>query len=168
MRLNGDFNFGLLFKNLVAVICFSLATLAFATEPLDALVKSAGRFSAAIQQQLATVQNNPAPAKFAERTIEYAQAKTTYFAALRAAMPELINIATGKEPRPVQTMSLFCVTWFAPNTGPGTQSSRYTWPHSCMPLPYRKAAPYVNRLIGCFCTKSMSQFGSICFTATWE
>jgi len=42
--------------------------------------------------------NEPAPAEFSEKTIAYAQAKT----ALREAMPELINVATGKESRPAQ------------------------------------------------------------------
>jgi len=45
-----------------------------------------------------TVQNDPLLAEFVEKTIAYAEAKT----ALREAMPELINIATGKESRPVQ------------------------------------------------------------------
>ena len=36
----------------------------------------------------------------AEKTIDYAEAKETYFKALRAEMPELIKIATGKEARP--------------------------------------------------------------------
>ena len=40
------------------------------------------------------------PAELAEKTIEYAEAKTAYFAALRVAAPELPNIATGKEARP--------------------------------------------------------------------
>ena len=35
-----------------------------------------------------------------EKTIEYAVAKTAYFRALRAKMPELMKIATGKEERP--------------------------------------------------------------------
>jgi hypothetical protein len=35
----------------------------------------------------------------AEETVAYGKAKTAYFDALRAAMPELENIATGKEPR---------------------------------------------------------------------
>ena len=52
--------------------------------------------------QLATVQNDPLPAEFAEKTITYAQVKTAYFMALREAMPELTNIGTGKEPRPGQ------------------------------------------------------------------
>jgi hypothetical protein len=61
-------------------------------------LRSIWRHSAAIQQQLATVQNDPLPAEFVEKSIAYAEAKT----ALREAMPELINIATGKESRPVQ------------------------------------------------------------------
>jgi hypothetical protein len=35
----------------------------------------------------------------AAKTISYAAAKTTYYQALRAAAPELTNIASGKEPR---------------------------------------------------------------------
>jgi hypothetical protein len=42
------------------------------------------------------------PADFARNTIAYAQAKTAYFTALREEMPELINIATGRQPRPLQ------------------------------------------------------------------
>jgi hypothetical protein len=52
------------------------------------------------QQQLEVVQNNPSPARLAEKTVEYAKAKTAYCQALRAAMPELINIATGRQARP--------------------------------------------------------------------
>ena len=36
----------------------------------------------------------------AEKTIDYAEAKTAYFNALRAELPELMKIATGKEARP--------------------------------------------------------------------
>jgi hypothetical protein len=36
----------------------------------------------------------------AEKTISYAAAKTAHYEALRAAMPELTDIATGKKPRP--------------------------------------------------------------------
>jgi hypothetical protein len=36
----------------------------------------------------------------AAKTILYARAKTTYYQALRAAAPELTDIATGKKPRP--------------------------------------------------------------------
>ena len=38
-------------------------------------------------------------ASFAEKTIDYAEAKTPYFKALRAEVPELMKIATGKEAR---------------------------------------------------------------------
>ncbi|HKM58750.1 MAG TPA: hypothetical protein VJX28_08380 [Chthoniobacterales bacterium] len=57
-------------------------------------------FSAEILQQLASAQGDPSPTDFAEAMINCAKAKTAYFNALRAAMPELENIATGKEPRP--------------------------------------------------------------------
>ena len=43
-----------------------------------------------------------APAEFAEKTVAYAEAKVAYFRALRDEMPELLNIASGKEPRPLQ------------------------------------------------------------------
>ena len=76
--------------------------MAFANEALDALVNAATRFSAAIEQQLETVQSHPLPAELVEKTIDYAKAKTAYITALREAMPELINIATGKEFRPGQ------------------------------------------------------------------
>jgi len=76
--------------------------LALASATLDALINAAARFSAAIEQQLETVRNAPAPAEFAEKIRAYAEAKIAYFTALRGELPELINIATGKEPRPVQ------------------------------------------------------------------
>ena len=43
---------------------------------------------------------DPSPAELAEKTIYYAEAKTAYFNALRAELPELMKIATGKEARP--------------------------------------------------------------------
>jgi hypothetical protein len=46
------------------------------------------------------LQSNPAPAEVAEKTIDYAEAKEAYFKALRAEVPELMKIATGKEARP--------------------------------------------------------------------
>jgi hypothetical protein len=84
------------------VIFFSLTASAFASATLDLLVNAAARFSVAIEQQLVIVQNDPAPAQFAEKTLAYAVAKVAYFTALRDEMPELINIASGKEPRPLQ------------------------------------------------------------------
>ena len=64
------------------------------------LVNAATSFSATIQQQLETLQSDPSPAELAEKTIDYAEAKTAYFNALRAELPELMKIATGKEARP--------------------------------------------------------------------
>ena len=43
------------------------------------------------------LQSNPAPAELAEKTIDYAEAKEAYFKALRAEVPELLKIATGRE-----------------------------------------------------------------------
>jgi hypothetical protein len=83
-----------------AIAFVGLITSAFAGEPLNLLVNASAGFSAAIVQQLAVVQSDPSPGEFAEKTVAYAKAKAAYFNALRAAMPELENIATGKEPRP--------------------------------------------------------------------
>jgi hypothetical protein len=74
----------------------------FAGATLDALVNAVARFSAAIGQQLLMVQNDPAPAEFAEKAVAYAEAKTAYFTALREEMPELINTATRRKLRPLQ------------------------------------------------------------------
>jgi len=52
------------------------------------------------EQQLEMLQSNPSPAELAEKTIDYAEAKAAYFKALRAEIPELLKIATGKESRP--------------------------------------------------------------------
>jgi hypothetical protein len=67
---------------------------------LDVLVNAAASFSATIQQQLEMLQSNPSPAEFAEKTIDYAEAKAAYFKALLAEVPELMKIAMGKEARP--------------------------------------------------------------------
>ncbi len=83
-----------------AIIFFGLITSAFASATLDVLVNAAASFSATIQQQIEMLQSNPSPAELAEKTIEYAEAKTAYFKALRAKVPELMKIATGKEARP--------------------------------------------------------------------
>ena len=84
------------------VIFFGLTASAFASATLDLLANAAARFSAAIEQQLVIVQNDPAPTEFAEKRLAYAEAKVAYFTALRDEMPELTNIASGKEPRPLQ------------------------------------------------------------------
>src|SRR5271165_728228 len=46
------------------------------------------------------LQSNQSAAELAEKTIDYAVSKTAYFRALRAEVPELMKIATGKEARP--------------------------------------------------------------------
>jgi hypothetical protein len=81
-------------------VFFALATSAFAAETLGPFVTAAQGFAIAIQQQIAIVQSVTTPAELAAKTISYAAAKTTYYEASRAAAPELIDIATGKKPRP--------------------------------------------------------------------
>jgi len=51
---------------------------------LDVLVNAAASFSATIQQQLEMLQSDTSPA---EKTTDYAEAKTAYFMALRVAVP---------------------------------------------------------------------------------
>jgi hypothetical protein len=80
------------------LVFFSLITSARAN--LDNLVDAAQRFAAAIDQQITTDQSDPSPTDFAKKTVAYADAKISYYNALRAAMPELTDIATGREPRP--------------------------------------------------------------------
>jgi hypothetical protein len=77
------------------LVFFSLITSAHAN--LDNLVNAAQSFAAAIDQQITTDQSDPAPTEFAEKTVTYADAKISYYAELRAAMPELTNIATGRD-----------------------------------------------------------------------
>jgi hypothetical protein len=82
------------------LVFFSLITSAHAS--LDNLVDAAQSFAAAIDQQITIAQSDPSPADFAQNTIAYAGAKISYYTAFRAAMPELTNIATGRELRPPQ------------------------------------------------------------------
>jgi hypothetical protein len=93
-----------------AIIFFGLATSAIASEILDALVNAAAGFSAAIQQQLEILQSDPSPAELARKTIDYAEAKSAYFEALRAEVPELMKIAMGKEARPPE-LDTFAATF---------------------------------------------------------
>jgi hypothetical protein len=95
-------------RGVFGVIFFGLADPAFASATLDALVNAAARFSAAIEQQLVMVKNDPAPAEFAEKTVAYAEAKTAYFRHLREEMPELINIATRRK---LQLLQLDNLLW---------------------------------------------------------
>src|SRR6202035_4043103 len=82
-------------------VFFALVTSVFAAGTLDALVIAAQGFALAIQQQLVAVQSITTPAELAEKTISYAAAaKTAYYEALRAAAPDLTDIATGTKPRP--------------------------------------------------------------------
>jgi hypothetical protein len=81
-------------------VFFALITSAFAAGTLDALVNAAEGLAIAIQQQIAIVQSVTTPAELAAKTISYAAAKTTYYEALRAAAPGLMDIAAGKKPRP--------------------------------------------------------------------
>jgi hypothetical protein len=81
------------------IVLLGLVTSAFASETLDTLVSAAASFSATIQQQIETLQSNPSPTEFAEKTIDYAEAKAAYFKALGAELPELMKIATGKDHR---------------------------------------------------------------------
>ena len=83
-----------------AIVFFGLAALAFASETLDVLVTAAASFSAAIERQVEMLQSDPSPAEIVEKTIGYAEAKAAYFEALRAELPELTKIATGKQARP--------------------------------------------------------------------
>jgi hypothetical protein len=80
------------------LVFFSLITSSHAI--LDNLVDAAQSFAAAIDQQITTDQSDPAPTEFAKKTVAYADAKISYYTELRAAMPELTNIAMCREPRP--------------------------------------------------------------------
>jgi hypothetical protein len=84
----------------LGIVFFGLITAEFASETLDALVDASANFAAGIQQQLAAVQGESSPVEFAKKTIAYAKAKVSYMTALRDAMRELTNIATGMEVRP--------------------------------------------------------------------
>ena len=52
------------------------------------------QFSSKSSQSITT------PTELAEKTISYAASKKAYYEALRAAAPELTDIASGKKPRP--------------------------------------------------------------------
>ena len=82
------------------IVFFALATSVFAGERLNGLVTAAQDFSVAIQEQLAAVQSDISATQLVEKTASYAKAKTAYYNALRAEMPEMTDIATGRQPRP--------------------------------------------------------------------
>src|SRR6202035_1160315 len=81
---------------------FAFATSLFAGERLNALVTAAQDFSVAIQEQLAAIQGYISPAELVERMVSYAKAKTAYFNALRSEMPEITDIATGRQPATIR------------------------------------------------------------------
>jgi hypothetical protein len=83
-----------------ALMFFGLITSSVASETSDVLVDATASFAVTIQQQFEMLVGDPAPAELAEKTIDYATAKTAYFNALRAEVSELIDIATSKETRP--------------------------------------------------------------------
>ena len=64
------------------------------------------------------LQSNVTPAELAEKTIDYAEAKESYFNALRAEMPELIKIATGGESRPAE-LDTFAAAFAVAGEKPG-------------------------------------------------
>jgi hypothetical protein len=68
---------------IVPVFCLTvflaLTTSVFAGGPLDALVKAAEGFAAAIQQQIAAVQSITSTSEFVAKTIVYSETKTAYF-----------------------------------------------------------------------------------------
>jgi hypothetical protein len=66
-----------------------------------------GFFGSDLEATRRAVQGESSAVEFAEKTIEYAKAKMAYIMALREAVPELENIATGREARPPE------VDWFA-------------------------------------------------------
>ena len=77
----------------------TLATSAFASQNLDVLINAAASFSVTISQQLQMLHSNPSAAAFAEKTIDYAEAKAVYFEALRAALPILTSAPSSEEER---------------------------------------------------------------------
>ena len=83
-----------------SIAFFAFATSVFAGERLTVLVTTAQDFSVAILEQLAAVQSDISATQLGEKTVSYAKAKTAYYNALRAEMPELTDIATGRQPRP--------------------------------------------------------------------
>ena len=82
---------------------FSLTVSALAAQNLDVLVNAAASFSVTINQQMQMLHANPSATAFAEKTIDYAEAKAAYFEALRAALPILAKAAAGGEEQSAET-----------------------------------------------------------------
>jgi len=81
---------------------FYLAVSALAAQNLDLLLNAAASFSVTINQQLQMLHGNPSVTAFAEKTIDYAEAKAAYFEALRAALPMLAHAPAGEEGQPAE------------------------------------------------------------------
>jgi hypothetical protein len=76
---------------------FYLAVSASAAQNLDVLLNAAASFSITINQQLQMLHGNPSVSVFAEKTIDYAEAKAAYFEALRGALPILAKAPAGEQ-----------------------------------------------------------------------
>jgi hypothetical protein len=82
-----------------AFVFFTFVASALAGSNLDVLVNAAASFSVTINQQLQILRSNPSVAAFAEKTLNYAEAKRSYFEALHAALPILTNAQRDNEER---------------------------------------------------------------------
>jgi hypothetical protein len=91
-------------------LLLGIVTTTLASVTLDALDSAAQSFSTAIDQQWRIARSDPSPATLAQNTLSYATAKISYYSALRAAMPELANIATGRKFQP-PGVDKFCDTF---------------------------------------------------------
>jgi hypothetical protein len=79
------------------ILFLGIITTARASVTSESLDSAARSFSIAIDQQWTIAQSDPSPAALAGNTVAYADAKLSYYTALREAMPELADIATGRE-----------------------------------------------------------------------
>ena len=88
--LNSEFMFR-------AILVSALISSALADETLNVLVNAASSFTATIAQQLEMLDHSASAREFAKKTIDYSEAKTAYFEALSAAMPEISKSATQQD-----------------------------------------------------------------------
>ena len=80
-----------------AILVSALISSALGEENLNVLVNAASSFTATIAQQLQMLAHNAPAREFAKKTIDYSEAKTAYFEALSAAMPEISKNATQQD-----------------------------------------------------------------------
>lgn len=83
-----------------AILVSALISSALADENLNVLVNAASSFTATIAQQLEMLHHNASAREFTKKTIDYSEAKTAYFEALSAAMPEISKNATQQDRSP--------------------------------------------------------------------